>query len=79
MVTLYVNDPPERRGIGLIPQNYALFPHTNVKDNIEIGLRTKNLSKAGIKRRTKELIEIFSLEHINEKYLHETSSGGRRE
>ncbi len=49
--TSHVDVPPERRGVGFVPQDYALFPHVGVKDNIEIGLRTMNLSKAEVKRR----------------------------
>ena len=39
------NIPPHKRGIGMVFQNYAIFPHINVQRNIEFGLRKEKLSK----------------------------------
>lgn len=64
--------PVEQRNIGMVFQDYALFPHLSVSDNITFGLKRVD-SKA--KQRRDELVELLSLEkHIN-KYPHSLSGG----
>ncbi|MAS82588.1 MAG: iron ABC transporter ATP-binding protein [Legionellales bacterium] len=65
--------PVEQRHIGMVFQDYALFPHMNVRDNIVFGLKNYN-TKMSIQR-LDELVTLFSLEkHIN-KYPHSLSGG----
>jgi iron(III) transport system ATP-binding protein len=65
--------PVEQRNIGMVFQDYALFPHLSVSDNITFGL--KNLNAKTVKQRFDELVELLSLEkHIN-KYPHSLSGG----
>ena len=65
--------PVEQRNIGMVFQDYALFPHLSVVDNITFGL--KNLNANTVKQRSDELIELLSLQnHIN-KYPHSLSGG----
>ncbi|WP_456326328.1 tungstate ABC transporter ATP-binding protein WtpC [Palaeococcus sp. (in: euryarchaeotes)] len=67
--------PPEKRGLAYIPQNYALFPHLTVFDNIAYGLKLRKVPGEEIKRRVKELAEILGISHL----LHrkpKTLSGG---
>ena len=63
--------PPERRKVGMVFQDYALFPHLTVKQNIEFGL------PKGIQRdkRSGELLELVRLTQISAKYPHEISGG----
>lgn len=69
--------PPERRGIGLMFQDYALFPHLNVRDNIAFGLEGrpgKEKEKAGID----QALDRIGLGGIAEAYPH-TLSGGQQQ
>ena len=57
-----VNDlPPQERGIGFVFQNYALFKHMTVFDNIAFGLKVKKTPKAIIRDRVMELVELTGL------------------
>ena len=53
--------PPEKRGFGMVFQNYALFPHLSVEKNIAFGLEMRNVPKAEIKKRVAEAIELVQL------------------
>nr|WP_269328332.1 ABC transporter ATP-binding protein [Kineosporia mesophila] len=53
---------PERRGFGMVFQNYALFPHLTVRRNIEFGLRMRRLPKPEIARRAAQALELVHLE-----------------
>ncbi|MBW2064697.1 MAG: ABC transporter ATP-binding protein [Deltaproteobacteria bacterium] len=65
--------PPEKRKIGMVFQDYALFPHLKVKDNIAFGLRGKGpVSK---EKRTEEMIDLVGLQECRHKYPHELSGG----
>jgi iron(III) transport system ATP-binding protein len=65
--------PVEQRQIGMVFQDYALFPHLTVADNITFGLNKQNSEQ--MKQRLDELVELLSLqEHIN-KYPHSLSGG----
>jgi len=65
--------PVEQRQIGMLFQDYALFPHLSVTDNIIFGL--KNLSAKMVKQRLDELVELLSLENHLDKYPHSLSGG----
>ena len=64
---------PEKRRIGMVFQDYALFPHMNVKDNIGFGLR--DYSAADRRKRIQELLGIVNLTECGERYVHELSGG----
>ena len=64
--------PPERRSIGLMFQDFALFPHLSVAENIAFGLKGRG---EGGKRRVGELLERVSLAGFGKKYPHELSGG----
>ena len=59
--------PPERRSIGYVPQNYALFPHMSVKDNIGYGLRVRGYPKDEVERRVRELSSKLRIDHLLER------------
>lgn len=74
-----VNDqPPQQRGIGFVFQNYALFRHMSVYDNIAFGLAVQKRTKAEIKARVQELMELTGLKGL-EKRLPGQLSGGQRQ
>ncbi|MBK8161608.1 MAG: ABC transporter ATP-binding protein [Gammaproteobacteria bacterium] len=64
---------PERRRLGMVFQDYALFPHLNVHDNVVFGLR--GLDKAQRHRIAGELLEVIGLSGIERRYPHELSGG----
>jgi putative spermidine/putrescine transport system ATP-binding protein len=54
--------PPERRGFGMVFQNYALFPHLSVRRNVAFGLQMRRVPRAEIRRRVDEAITLVHLE-----------------
>ncbi len=68
-----VHVPPERRRIGMVFQDYALFPHLSVADNIAFGL--KKSAATARRDRVEELLDIVGLAGAGAKYPHELSGG----
>ena len=62
---------PEKRNVGLVIQNKALFPHLTVEKNIGFGIR-KNQERIKI---ISNLLSLFKIEHLSNKYPHEISGG----
>lgn len=65
--------PPEQRNIGMIFQDYALFPHLTVEQNVAFGLR--DLSATEQKTKVREMLELVHLEQYGERYPHQLSGG----
>jgi len=64
---------PDKRNIGMVFQDYALFPHMNVKKNIEFGI--SHLSRRERKSIVENLLSLIELEGIEKKYPHQLSGG----
>lgn len=74
-----VNDVPgSKRGIGFVFQNYALFRYMTVADNIAFGLEVQKKSKAEIKDKVEELLELVSMQELGKRYPHQLSGGQRQ-
>lgn len=74
-----VNDvPPHKRNTNMVFQNYALFPHLNVMDNIGYGLRRSNLTAAEKHEKINSLIELTQLSGLGERNV-ENLSGGQKQ
>lgn len=67
--------PPQRRNIGMMFQDYALFPHMTVLDNVGYPLETRGLKRAERERRSMEMLEIVGLAHCAHRYPKEMSGG----
>lgn len=65
--------PPEQRQIGMVFQDYALFPHLDVAKNIGFGLH--RLSRSERERRVEELLSVVQLTNVSKQYPHELSGG----
>ncbi len=72
----HVTVPPEQRRIGVVFQDYALFPHLTIAGNIAFGLRGATVGERGA--RVRELLQIVGLAGLGKKYP-ETLSGGQQQ
>ncbi len=70
--------PPKDRGISMVFQNIALFPHMDVYDNISFGLRLRNFEKEEIDRRVEQASDIVQLEGMLDRMPDEMSGGQRQ-
>lgn len=73
-----VSVPPKERGVGMVFQNYALYPHMTVEKNVAFGLRLRKVSKVDTQRRVSEALELVGLTGF-EKRRPATLSGGQRQ
>ncbi|GGK20431.1 maltodextrin import ATP-binding protein MsmX [Caldalkalibacillus thermarum] len=74
-----VNDvPPKDRDIAMVFQNYALYPHMNVYDNMAFGLKLRKFKKDEIKKRVHEAAKILGIEHLLDRKPKELSGGQRQ-
>jgi molybdenum ABC transporter ATP-binding protein len=69
---------PEERGIGYVPQDYALFPHMTVKDNIAFGLRIRRASPSHIEETVEKLVNLLRIKHLLHRFP-TTLSGGEKQ
>ncbi len=81
---IYIDDapvsgvPPHKRPTNMVFQNYAIFPHLNVRRNIAYGLRTEKLNKAETDWRVDEVLEMVKLPGFGERGSNELSGGQRQ-
>jgi len=67
--------PPQRRGLGMVFQDYALFPHLTIGENIGFGLVERGVGREKILPRVRELLELIQLPHVERRYPGELSGG----
>jgi multiple sugar transport system ATP-binding protein len=70
--------PPRARGIAMVFQNYAVFPHLTVFENIAFGLRMAKLPQADVDRRVRKTAELMHIEQLLKRYSGELSGGQRQ-
>jgi putative spermidine/putrescine transport system ATP-binding protein len=70
--------PPEQRGVGLVFQDYALWPHRNVAGNVAYGLEETRVSRTQIARRVEAALERVKLGGYGQRRIHELSGGERQ-
>ena len=72
------NQPPEKRHVNMVFQDYALFPHMTVAQNIAFGLELKGMGRADIKRRSDEIMSFLELDTLGSRYPAQLSGGQRQ-
>ena len=66
---------PQKRGIGMVFQSYALFPNMTVAQNVAFGLRMQRLAQDEIQQRVREALTLVELQGFAERYPHQLSGG----
>jgi ABC-type Fe3+/spermidine/putrescine transport system ATPase subunit len=69
---------PPYRDIGLVFQNYALFPHKTIAENVAFGLRMRKVPKADITVRVRRMLDVVGLPGVEERRPHQLSGGQRQ-
>src|SRR2546421_2664096 len=67
--------PPERRGFGMVFQNYALFPHLSVFDNVAFGLDVRGIPRAAVADRVHRMLALVKLDGFATRYPGQLSGG----
>ena len=74
-----INDiPAHKRNIGMVFQSYAIFPHLTVRENVEYGLKLRNLSKDEMKAKVDEILDVVQIAEYQDR-LPERLSGGQQQ
>jgi putative spermidine/putrescine transport system ATP-binding protein len=69
------NTPVHQRGMGLVFQNYALFPHLDVQENVAFGLTMRKIGKGEVKERVREALDLVQLGHLGARRIKQLSGG----
>jgi len=70
--------PVEKRGIGMVFQNYALFPNMSVTGNVEFGLRVRNMSTTEKRKQVADVLALVQLEKMGDRRPHQLSGGQKQ-
>ena len=82
--TIHFNDrvinqvPPGKRNIGMVFQNYAIFPHLSVKGNVAFGLQNRKIAKDQIIKRVEEILDVVQINEYKDR-MPEKLSGGQQQ
>lgn len=76
---LVINDlPPGKRDIGMVFQNYALYPHMTVEENLAFPLKVKKINKVSVTERVNEISKLVELDGLLKRYPKQLSGGQRQ-
>jgi len=67
--------PIHKRNLGLVFQNYALFPHKSIYDNIAFGLKYRKVSKSDIREKVNRALDLVQLPHVADRFPNQLSGG----
>ena len=71
-----INDvAAHKRDIGMVFQNYAIFPHLTVRENVAYGLKARKTPKAEMEKRVDEALELVQIDHLADRKPNELSGG----
>ncbi len=69
------NIPTNKRNMGMVFQNYAIFPHMSVKDNVAFGLKNRNLPKNEIEKKVDEILKVVKIHQLKDRMPAKMSGG----
>lgn len=69
------NIPTNKRNIGMVFQNYAIFPHMSVAENVAFGLKNRKLAKPEIAEQVEEILKIVKIDHLKDRMPARLSGG----
>ena len=69
------NNPTNRRNMGMVFQNYAVFPHMNVRDNVAYGLKTRRIVKAERRKKADEMLKLVKIDQYADRMPSQLSGG----
>ncbi|CCH29069.1 ABC transporter ATP-binding protein [Actinosynnema sp. NPDC047251] len=69
------DEPPNRRGLGVVVQSYALFPHMKVVDNVAFGLRARRVPRRAVAERVAEVLALVGMTGFGDRYPRQLSGG----
>jgi ABC-type Fe3+/spermidine/putrescine transport system ATPase subunit len=72
------NTPPEKRGIAMVFQSYALWPHMTVLGNVGYGLRLRGVPRAEVKKRVADILRLLNLSGLEDRKVTNLSGGQRQ-
>ena len=67
--------PAEQRGLGLVFQSYAIWPHRSVFENVAYGLRLRHVPDTDIRQKVGDVLKRLGLDHLADRYAHQLSGG----
>jgi putative spermidine/putrescine transport system ATP-binding protein len=67
--------PPNKRSVGIVFQNYALFPHMTAAENVAYGLQARGTPRAATRTRVEEMLQLVKLAHLAQRYPKQLSGG----
>lgn len=70
--------PPHKRNIGMVFQNYAVFPHMTTRENVAFGLREHHVKEPDLSRRTNEILKMVQIENLTDR-MPSNMSGGQQQ
>lgn len=73
-----VGVPPNRRGLGMVSQDYSLFPHMTVAGNVGYGLRVARVARAELETRVREALSLVRLDGMEDRFPNQLSGGQRQ-
>lgn len=76
--TSILKEKPEKRGMGIVFQSYALFPHMTVAGNVSFGLEMRGMNRSDIRKRVSETLDMVRLDGLEMRYPSELSGGQRQ-
>lgn len=72
------NISPDKRNMGMVFQNYAIFPHMSVRDNVAFGLRMRNIPEKDIAKQVDEILKVVKIDHLQDR-MPVMLSGGQQQ